>query len=75
LAGEDDPALFRRLGGCLAHWEEVEQVPLIGPGVLIEQAEHDLSELGSGIANEVFEGEGTGNDLAAGASPSISLAP
>ena len=44
----------------------LEQAAILGACVLIEQPEHDLAELGAGIFFEVFEGEGTGDDLAAG---------
>ena len=54
------------IGGSVTHRQEVEQPSVLGAGVLVEQAEHDLSELRAGVFGEVFEGKGTGDDLAAG---------
>ena len=56
--GADLAELFGGFGGfCrrLARGEELEQPAILRASVLVEQAEHDLAELGAGIFGSVFE--------------------
>lgn len=55
--------------GRIADGEEGKQLAILLAGIFIEQPEHDLAELRSGVFLEMFQCERPGDDLAAGIVP------